>query len=108
MSRDFRVYLDDMLDAVQKIKMYLRTTTREEFLQDSMRIDAVIRNLGIIGEAAKNIPVEVRTKYPQVKWQQVVDFRNVVIHEYFRVTLDVVWSITQDDLSDLETQIGEI
>ncbi len=108
MSRDYKVYLDDILEAVQKVKTYVQSITHDQFLRDSMRIDAIVRNLEIIGEATSHIPAEVRAKYPEVEWQKASNFRNIAIHEYFRVSLDVVWNITQDDLSKLETQIADV
>lgn len=93
MSRDYRVYLDDMLESVQKVDSYLNGISFEAFENDSMRIDAVVHNLQIVGEAAGKIPDEIRSKYPQVEWRKIVGFRNNAVHEYFRVNLETVWAI---------------
>lgn len=108
MPRDYRLYLDDILDAVQKVDTYLKRVTFEQFSEDSMRIDAVIRNLEIIGEATKNIPVDIRSKYPEVEWREMAGFRDIAIHEYFGVSLKVVWAIYQDDLLPLKAQITDV
>jgi uncharacterized protein with HEPN domain len=77
----------------------LNDVTFEEFANDSMRADAVVRNLEIIGEAIKNIPREIRSKYPVVDWGKAAGFRDIAAHQYFGIKLDIVWSIYQNDLS---------
>lgn len=108
MSRDYRVYLDDILESVQKVDRYLSGISFEAFENDSMRIDAVVHNLQIIGEAARKIPDEIRFKYPQVEWRKIVGFRNNAVHEYFRVNLDTVWAIIEEEIPKLKVQISEI
>lgn len=73
-----------------------------------MRIDAVVHNLQIVGEAARKIPDEVRSKYAQVEWRKIVGFRNNAVHEYFRIDLATVWAIVQEDIPKLKAQISEI
>jgi uncharacterized protein with HEPN domain len=73
-----------------------------------MRKDAVLHNLQIIGEAAKKIPEEMYLKHPEVSWRQIGSFRDILVHEYFRVNLEVVWSIIQNNLPELRSQISEI
>jgi uncharacterized protein with HEPN domain len=107
-KKDFLVYLDDILDAIKKIKTYTRNMGFSEFKKDSKTVDAVIRNFEIIGEAAKQIPSEIKKKYPQIPWKQMAGMRNKVIHEYSGIELEVVWKTIEEDFPDLEKQIKQI
>ena len=71
MPRDFEVYLEDIREAIDKVRNYTAGLTRESFAQDDMRIDAVIRNLEMIGEAAKMVPESIRTRFPLVEWKKI-------------------------------------
>jgi len=107
MPRDFEVYLYDILQAITKTRNYIAGHTRESFAQDSMRIDAVIRNLEIIGEAAKMIPESIRADYPNVEWKKIAGLRDILAHHYFEVDLDIVWDILQNKLPSLERELSE-
>lgn len=100
--RDVQWYLADMLEAVRKIERYTAGLSFQQFEADDMVVDAVVRNLEIIGEAAKRIPVELQEKYTGVDWARVVGFRNIVIHEYFSVDLEIVWTIATQRLHTLK------
>ncbi len=108
MKKDFLIYLDDILDAIKKIKTYTRNMGFPEFKKDAKTVDAVIRNFEIIGEAAKQIPSEIKKKYPQVPWKQMAGMRNKVIHEYSGIELEVVWKTMEEDFPNLEKQIKQI
>ncbi len=82
--------------------------TYEDFENDERTVDAVIRNLEIIGEAARNIPLELRDKYSDIPWRRIVGLRNVVIHDYFGVDLEIIWEIITKDLLDLKEKIKGI
>lgn len=105
MPRDFEVYLEDILQAITKTRNYVAGATRESFAQDSMRIDAVIRNLEIIGEAAKMIPESIRDEYPNIEWKKIAGLRDILAHHYFEVDLDIVWDILQNKLPTLEREL---
>jgi len=107
MPRDFEVYLEDILQAIAKIRIYVAGVTRESLAQDSMRIDAVIRNLEIIGEAAKMIPESIRVEYSNVEWKKIAGLRDILAHHYFEVDLDIVWDIVQNKLPELERDLGK-
>ena len=79
--------------------------TRQEFAQDGKTIDAVVRNLEIIGEAAKQLPEEVRAKAPDVQWQKIAGLRDILIHAYSRVDLDIVWDIVDNKLTELDARV---
>ncbi|WP_094228806.1 HepT-like ribonuclease domain-containing protein [Methanolobus psychrotolerans] len=108
MPRDQLVFFADMLAAIEKIQRYVENITFEEFLEDEMRVDAVVRNLEIIGEAAGKIPPETRYKYSHIPWKRIVGLRNILIHEYFGIDMDIVWDIIENYLPDLEVETQRI
>ena len=107
-KRDVRLFLYDMREAIEKIERYIAALSFEQFERNDMVIDAVVRNLEIIGEAARNIPPDLRNKYPAVHWTRVVGFRNIVIHEYFDVDLEIVWIIATQRLAELKTVLQQM
>lgn len=111
MPKDPYVFFEDMLDSIVKIQKYTAYTSFEEFSEDEMRIDAVLRNLEVIGEAASNIPSEIRSKYPNIQWKKIVGLRNILIHEYFGVDMVIVWDIVENYLdalkNDVQVALGE-
>lgn len=88
--RDWRLFVDDMLEAITKINRYTTGTSFEGFSQDERTIDAVVRNLEIIGEAARRIPDQVKAESPEIDWQAINGLRNRIAHEYFGLSLSVV------------------
>ncbi len=107
MPRDFEVYLEDIRLAIGKIQNYTSGLTREMFDQDDRTIDAVIRNLQIIGEAAKMVPESVRASYPTVAWKKIAGLRDILAHQYFEVDLDIIWDVLQTNLPELDRQLGQ-
>ena len=87
--RNYNLYLQDIVTAADRVASYVEGVTDSEFKADQMRIDAVIRNLQIIGEAVKKIPNSIREKYPKIPWQEIAALRNRVTHVYFDVDLIV-------------------
>jgi uncharacterized protein with HEPN domain len=108
MRRNYRLYLEDIMSSAQKILHYVGDLSHDEFAKDEMRVDAVVRNFEIIGEAASNIPPEVRDKYSSVEWRRIIDLRNVLVHEYFGVNLKVMWDIIKNKLPGLAGEIRMI
>ena len=108
MSRDYNLYLHDIVDAADRIASYVEGVTRSEFETDQMRSDAVIRNFEIIGEAVAQIPDSIREGYPSVAWQEIARLRNSVVHVSFDVNLDIIWDVVQFELPMLKTQIQHI
>ncbi len=104
MPRDYRLYLDDMLEACRKIRRFTEGMTFHDFERDVKTQDAVIRNFEVIGEAANRLPEEIRSRYHGIEWAKIIGFRNVLIHEYFGVKLETVWSAIEEKLADLEEQ----
>jgi uncharacterized protein with HEPN domain len=107
-ERDFRLYLADILDSSRAIMEFVRNLSFEEFCSDRKTYSAVIREFEIIGEAVGKLPDELKLKHPDVEWQDVKDFRNLLIHEYFGVDLEIVWKIIKDDLPNLMDTISKI
>ena len=87
MSRDYSVYLEDILEAIQKIQQYIEGLSINTFSRDSKTLDAVVRNLEVIGEATKRIPEEIRSKYPGIEWKKIAGLRDMLIHEYFGINV---------------------
>ena len=108
MKRDYRVYLEDILESILKIEDYTAGISKEQFKKDTQVQDAVMRRLEIIGEAVKNIPDNLRNKYPLVPWKNIAGLRDILIHSYFGVQLDRIWKVVTDDLSEIKTQILSI
>lgn len=108
MPRDYKVYLDDIIEAIERIRDYTTRISFENFFNDRKTVDAVNRNLAIIGEAANRIPEEIKTKYPKIDWYGIIGLRNILIHDYFRVDLEIIWDVIENKLSLLEKQVKEM
>lgn len=104
-KRGIELYLADIQNAVRKIEKYTRGIDFAEFCRDEQIIDAVVRNLSVIGEAAGNIPKEVKAKNSDVAWKEIAGMRNKVVHEYFGVDEEILWQTIQDDLPVFKKQI---
>jgi uncharacterized protein with HEPN domain len=101
MSRDPRLYFEDILKACQKIMRFTTRMDMADFIKDERTYDAVIRNLEIIGEAARNIPVEIQAQWPQISWREINAMRNVVAHEYFGIKDEIIWDMIQKEVPAL-------
>jgi uncharacterized protein with HEPN domain len=98
MSRRDKQRLDDLVEATRRITSYIRGLTYEQFLEDSKTQDAVIRNLQVIGEAAKKLSQPLRKAHPHVPWKEMAGMRDRIVHEYFGIKLDIVWVVVSQEL----------
>ncbi|MEA3343754.1 MAG: DUF86 domain-containing protein [archaeon] len=105
MRKEARIFLLDILECIEKIEEYVNDVSKEKFFEETWLQDAVLRRLEIIGEATKNVSLEVRRKYSDVPWKKMAGMRDKLIHAYFGVNLERVWSVVKDDLPDLKKKI---
>ncbi|MBI4774973.1 MAG: DUF86 domain-containing protein [Deltaproteobacteria bacterium] len=103
MRRDPRLYIDDILEAIGQIREYTVSMSYDVFTRDRKTQDAVVRNLEIVGEAAGRLPEAVKERAGDIEWRKIVGLRNILAHEYFGVSLPVVWDVVQNKLDALET-----
>jgi uncharacterized protein with HEPN domain len=107
-EREYILYLEDMLDSINRIMVYLEGYDFERLMNDQRTLDAVIRNFEVIGEAANNVPVFVKDRYPGVPWRQMYGLRNYVSHEYFGLDFRTLWEIYKSHLPENKSQIENI
>ncbi len=107
-NKDSTIFLKDVLDSIDKIERYLQGFDFEKFKTDEVKIDAVIRNVEIIGEAANNLTRDFRSNNTSIEWRKIIATRNRIIHGYATVDLEIIWNITQKDLGNLKTEIEKI
>jgi uncharacterized protein with HEPN domain len=108
MRRQYKIYLDDIVESIEKIQTYTQQMDFEAFCRNPLVIDAVARNLEIIGEAAKKIPPAVRKLAPEIEWKKMAGVRDILIHEYFAMNLRIVWGIVDNKLPVLYGQITKL
>jgi len=107
-NRGDKQFLEDILESIRRIEEYTQSLDYESFLKNTMVQDAVIRNLEIIGEAVKNISTELKEKYSEISWKDIARMRDKVIHFYFGINWDIVWSVIKDKIPELKNKINDI
>ncbi len=105
---ELRDYLNDILEMISASREFTRNLTQAEFKKDKKTVFAVIRCLEVIGEASKQIPLQIRKDYEQIPWEDIASMRNKLIHEYFGADVDIVWNTVQEDLNQLKNVIRKI
>lgn len=108
MKRDISIYISDILENMKLAEYFVKGITYEEFVSDTKTNHAVIRCIEIMGEAAKHVPEDVRQKYPEIPWKDIAGMRDKIIHLYFRVSLEKVWLVLQEDIPALKPLIQKV
>jgi uncharacterized protein with HEPN domain len=108
MPKNFLIYLEDIIEAINRIEKYVNNLSYISFSENNLVIDAVIRNLEIIGEASKNIPSEIKEKYPNIEWKKIIGLRDILIHAYSGVNLEILWDIIINKIPKLKILIKRI
>jgi len=107
-ERNLKLFLKDILASVQKIQKYIRGKSYKEFTNDSLLVDGVVRNLEVIGEAVKNMPLAFREKHLGIEWKKMAGLRDMLIHEYFGVDYEILWDIVKNKIPRLNRQLRTI
>jgi len=107
-KRGDKEFLDDIKEAIKRIREYTNKIGYAEFLKDKKTQDAIVRNLQIIGEAVKNISVPFKKKHVDIEWKKIAGLRDKVIHYYFGVNWDIVWDVIRNKLPELYRKIKAI
>lgn len=106
-----RIYLDyvqDIVDAIKDIESFIKGMAFEQFKKDRKTINAVVRSIEVIGEASKKIPATITSKYPGVPWKKMAGMRDKLIHEYFGIVLEILWTVANRDIRGLRPAIRRI
>lgn len=107
-NRQPKLLLEDILESAEKIFTYTESLTYDDFIADSKTIDAVVRNFEIIGEAANRLPDELKDNNTEVDWHKLRGLRNRIVHDYFGINYKIIWSIIQEYLFELISQIKKL
>lgn len=103
-----KVRLQHMLDAALEIRQYVQSSIREDLNQDRKLVHSLVRLFEIIGEAASQVSEELREEVPEVPWSIIISMRNRLVHAYFSINLDIVWSTSKDDIPTLITELKKL
>ncbi|MCX7184409.1 MAG: DUF86 domain-containing protein [Nitrosospira sp.] len=107
-EREWHFYLDDMIDFTEKVLAYSEGFDQQVFIASGLNYDATLRNLELLGEAAKHIPSEQRDACPAIPWRQIIATRNRLIHGYLGIDNDTLWSIIRDDIPGLLPELQKL
>ena len=108
MSKDDTIYLRHILDAIKDIENFTKGVSEEKFGRTKLLQDAVIRNLEIIGEASKRVPKKIKDKHKDIEWKKIAGMRDVLIHDYLGVDVEIVWAVIENRLPELKKKIAKI
>ncbi|KAF5421314.1 MAG: putative conserved protein, contains HEPN domain [Candidatus Methanocomedens sp.] len=104
MKKEPEVFIEHILESIELIENYTANKTISDFIESVQLQDSIIRRIEIIGEAVKNLPAEVKSNYPDVPWKNIAGMRDVLIHKYFGIDLELTWQVVQNDIPDLKRE----
>jgi uncharacterized protein with HEPN domain len=107
-KRPIDLLLKDISGAIDRIEQYIKELSFDAFSEDQKSVDAVVRNLEIIGEATNRLPEQFKEKHSEIEWYKVVGLRHRIVHEYFGIDLELIWQILHKDLPELKRKIRHI
>jgi uncharacterized protein with HEPN domain len=108
LKREYRLYIQDILDAIEKIEEFAGFLTYDGFLNDDKTRSAVVRKLEVIGEAAKNVPESIKHKHEAIPWKEMAKMRDKISHDYFGVDYEIVWKVLKEKLPPLKPRIQKV
>jgi uncharacterized protein with HEPN domain len=108
MKRDYRLFVEDILDSIEKIEEFVADMNFDEFVNDDKTSSAVMRKLEIIGEATKNLPGYIRRKYKGLPWREMARMRDKITHGYFGINYRIVWNVIKERLPEIKPTILQI
>jgi uncharacterized protein with HEPN domain len=108
MSRNVLVYIKDILQNMRDAEQFIQGMTYEQFVADKKTMNAVLRSIEVIGEAAQRVPDDVRAQYPQIPWKEMAGMRDKVIHLYFSVDNETVWLVVKERIPSLQPLLEQI
>lgn len=107
-KRNWKLFVEDILESIELIKQYVENMKIDNFKEDRKTIDAVVRNLEIIGEASRYLAEEIKQKYLKVDWKGLSGLRNRIAHEYFGLSVEIIWEIITKELLPLKNELEQI
>ncbi len=107
-KRDPDLLLEDIRSSLERIERYTAGMDRERFLHDGKTIDAVVRNLEIVGEAVRRLPEAFIRQHSEISWRQIAGLRNRIVHDYFGLDLEIIWQVLQTALPDFKRELDAI
>jgi uncharacterized protein with HEPN domain len=108
MKKDAKIILEHILESINLIEGYIQDKKKTDFLKSKQLQDAIIRRIEIIGEAVKNIPDDIKEEYRDIPWRNIIGMRDILIHQYFGVDLELTWKVIKDNIPELKKQIISI